>query len=82
MRFTVTWHPSAEQELSEIWMRASDRQNIAQAANLIDQLLASGPLTHGEDFYGDRILVVLPLAVTYKVSEPDRTVIILQVWHQ
>jgi hypothetical protein len=39
-------------------------------------------MARGEEFYGDRILVVLPLAVTYAVSEPDRSVQILQVWHQ
>lgn len=82
MRFTVTWHPFAEHELADIWLRVTDRAEVAQAANTIDQFLGSAPLAHGEEFYGDRILVVLPLAVTYTVSERDRTVRILQVWHQ
>jgi plasmid stabilization system protein ParE len=82
MRFTVTWHPSAEQELAEIWLRAADRQSVTQATNMIDQPLASDPLAHGEEFYGDRILVASPLAVTYSVRQQDRTVQILQVWHQ
>jgi plasmid stabilization system protein ParE len=82
MRFTVTWHPSAEQELAEIWIAATDRQAITQAAHVIDQLLASDPLAQGEEFYGDRILVALPLAVTFAVNEQDRTVQILQVWHR
>ena len=82
MRFTVTWHPSAERELAEIWIAATDRQAITQAAHVIDQLLASDPLAQGEEFYGDRILVALPLAVTFAVNEQDRTVQILQVWHR
>jgi ParE toxin of type II toxin-antitoxin system, parDE len=82
MRFTVTWHPETETELAEIWLRASDQASVTQAANHIDQVLATQPLSQGEDFYGDRILVVLPLAVTYTISEPDLTVQILQVWHQ
>jgi plasmid stabilization system protein ParE len=82
MRFTVTWHPNAEAELAKIWLDASDRASITQATSSIDQALATQPLSQGEDFYGDRILVVLPLAVTYTVSEPDRSVQILQVWHQ
>jgi hypothetical protein len=82
MPFTVTWHPSAEEELAAIWLERSGRDEITQAASAIDQILASDPLGQGEEFYGDRILVVLPLAVTYAVSEPDRTVQILQVWHQ
>jgi plasmid stabilization system protein ParE len=82
MRFAVTWHPSAEQELAEIWLQASDQGAISTAANAIDQLLAVNPAMQGEEFYGDRLLVVLPLAVTFTTSEPDRTVRILQVWHQ
>jgi hypothetical protein len=82
MRFTVTWHPTAEAELADIWLRATDRAGVADAANNIDQSLAAEPLSQGEDFYGDRILVVLPLAVTYTVSEPDLSVQILQVWYQ
>jgi hypothetical protein len=82
MRFTVTWHPSAEPELAEIWLKSTDRSEITQAANSVDQLLSSDPMAQGEEFYGDRILVVLPLAMTYAVSKPDRSVQILQVWHQ
>ena len=82
MRFTVTWHPSAESELADIWIGASDRAEVTQAANNIDQHLASEPLTQGEEFYGDRIIVVLPLAVTYTVREQDRSVQILQVWRK
>jgi plasmid stabilization system protein ParE len=82
MRFTVTWHPSAERELAEIWLAATDRQAITQAAHVIDQLLAFDPLAQGEEFYGDRILVALPLVVTFAVNEQDRTVQILQVWHR
>jgi plasmid stabilization system protein ParE len=82
MRFTVTWHPAAEQELADIWLAATDRNEVTQAANSLDQLLSSDPQAQGAEFYGDRILVVLPLAVTYSVSEPDRSVQILQVWHQ
>ncbi len=82
MRFTVTWHPGAESELTDIWIGASDRAEVTQAANIIDQLLASDPHAQGEQFYGDRILVGLPLAVTYTVREQDRSVQILQVWYK
>ena len=82
MRFTVTWQPAAEAELAEIWLRSNDRDKITQAANTMDDWLGSSPLSHGEDFYSDRILVVLPIAVTYAVSEPDCSVRILQVWRQ
>ena len=82
MRFTVSWHPLAEDELADIWLRSSDRAALTQAANYIDHVLATDPLSQGEEFYGDRLLVALPLAVTYTVSEADRSVQILQVWRQ
>jgi plasmid stabilization system protein ParE len=82
MAFTVTWHPKAERELAELWLAASDRESIAQAADSIDQLLASDPWSGGEDFYGDRLLVVSPLAVVYAIRERDRRVEILQVWYK
>ena len=81
MRFTVTWHPSAEHELADIWIRFNDRAAITQAANYIDHVLETDPHSRGEEFYGDRLLVVLPLAVTYTVNEADRSAQILQVWH-
>jgi hypothetical protein len=55
--------------LADVWLRAADRKAITQAATIIDHLLALEPLAHGEEFYGDRILVVLPLAVTYAKSK-------------
>jgi hypothetical protein len=52
MRFTVTWHPSAEQELADIWLQSTDRSEITQAANSLGHLLSSDPLAQGEEFYG------------------------------
>jgi hypothetical protein len=39
MHFTVTWDPSAEAELTNIWLTAPDRQAVADAADEIDRLL-------------------------------------------
>jgi len=36
----------AEQELAEIWLGAQDREDVTEAANMIDQVLASEPLNH------------------------------------
>ncbi len=43
MRFTVTWHPSATDELTEIWLRATDRAAVTGAADTVDRLLAEDP---------------------------------------
>jgi plasmid stabilization system protein ParE len=80
--YTVTWHPKARDELAHIWLRALDRNAVAEAANRIDQALRDNPENCGEEFYGDRILVDLPLAITFAVFPNDRRVQVLQVWHQ
>jgi plasmid stabilization system protein ParE len=80
MRYTVTWHPSAEADLARIWVGADDQMAVSQAANTMERLLASNPRIHGEDFYGDWLLVQPPLAVVFTVIEDDLRVEILQVW--
>ncbi|MEM9354497.1 MAG: hypothetical protein AAGA92_15940 [Planctomycetota bacterium] len=80
MRFTVTWHPAAADELAALWLESSDRTPLTDAANTIDSVLAEEPATKGEEFYGDRLLVVAPLAVTFTVRAEDQVVEILQVW--
>jgi len=81
MRYTVTWHPDAADELTRIWLDASNRQAVADAANEIDRLLVADPDAQGEEFYGDRLLVASPLAITFTVRAHDRIVQVLQVWH-
>ena len=82
MRFTVTWHPLAINELAQIWLDADDRNAVTRATSTIDQTLAYNPHNKGEEFYGDRLFVATPLAVTFTVNEKDRIVQVLQVWHQ
>jgi len=80
MRYTVTWQPAQKQKLTRIWIDSPNRRAGATAANRIEKLLAASPSTEGDDFYGDRILVDLPLGVIHSISEPDRLVI--RVWHE
>jgi hypothetical protein len=76
MRYTVTWHRDAQKELAETWLRASDRTSITQA--VVEGLLAESPGTVGEEFYGDRLLVVPPVAATYSIRSEDRIVEVLE----
>lgn len=80
MRFTVTWRPSAERDATELWLAARDQQAIAQSIDRIDALLSTNPEHIGEEFYGDRLLVVPPVHVIYRVSSADRRVDVEQVW--
>jgi plasmid stabilization system protein ParE len=77
--YTVTWHRQALDELTEVWTAAGQRQAVTDSVHRIDRVLRVDPAVKGVDFYGDRLLVVLPLAVVYSVREQDRMVEILTV---
>ena len=79
MIFSVVYLQSAEDELAEVWLNASDPKAVEEASNLIDRLLRVDAHRRGQSFYGDRILVVAPLAITFSVSINDRMVKVLQV---
>lgn len=82
MKFTVTWTASAENKLAELWNDAdsTSRSAITKAANRIDKQLATDPQSQGESrSEGRRILIEPPLAVVFRVFEPDRKVVVLRV---
>jgi plasmid stabilization system protein ParE len=80
MKYTVVWRPSAEDQLAEIWMQASDRQAVTDAANSIERTLRNSPETKGVEFYGDWMIVEEPLTVVFAVYPDDCRVDILHVW--
>jgi len=81
MTFTVIWKPTAEQSLTETWLKAADRQSIANAADAIDALLRSDPLSVGEARESNsRLLYVAPLAVFYDVFPDDMLVAVWALW--
>jgi hypothetical protein len=79
MRYTVTWDRDAEKELMQIWLDAPDQRAVSEAANAIDRELTTDAERKGEDFYGDRLIVILPLSVTFRVYEKDNLVSVRQV---
>ena len=81
MKYTVIWTRTAEQELVNLWLDASQRAEITQAAHAIDRALANDPETKGESRRGGRrILVEPPMAALVRVVAPDRMVRVLHVW--
>jgi hypothetical protein len=81
MNYSVTYKPSAERELADIWTRSSDRTAIADAANRLDRKLGRDPYVNSEARDGNiRIQFEYPLAVRLEVSESDRVVEVLQVY--
>jgi plasmid stabilization system protein ParE len=81
MTYTVTYKPSAENELTELWIQAADRQAVADAANRIDGLLGVSPHIQGESRERDtRILFERPVAVQFEIHDQDRVVEVLKIW--
>jgi len=80
MRFTVIWDVSALNELARIWNNARDQQAVADAADLIDQILRIRADKVGQDFGTFRMHTVAPLTVVFKVIVPDQAVRVLDVW--
>jgi plasmid stabilization system protein ParE len=80
VKFTVIWSFAALNELAEIWLRASDRQAITDAAEAIDQLLEADPIVVGESRDGGRrILINPPLVVIFNVSVESGAVVVVRV---
>jgi hypothetical protein len=67
--YTVVWHEQALHDLAAIWSASDRQQAVTKSVSRIDRTLRTDPAVKGVDFYGDRLLVVLPLAVVYVIKE-------------
>ena len=81
MIYTVLWRPSPERDLAQIWIDSSDRDQVAKAADILDEALRRDPTSLGES-RGDvtRIATESPLAILFDVYGNDRKVIFWDVW--
>jgi hypothetical protein len=79
MRYTVTWLPSAQNELANIWNQAADRQAVTDASNFIDRWLRRSPTTLAQPDGSDWRFTAPPLQVVYTVSQDDLLVTVHQV---
>ena len=80
MRFTVIWSLSAEDQLTELWLNATDRNAVTAAQHQVDQLLRVDPDTQGIPFFGNRLLLLAPLHVAYAINWADMQVEVYDVW--
>jgi hypothetical protein len=66
----VEWTDDAIDELTALWLQASDPNEVTAAQATIDGLLARAPLHHGQEVSeGLRRLVVPPLRVNDSVDQ-------------
>lgn len=82
MKYTVTATPKAESDLADLWLRASDRGTVSEAANTIDRMLREDAGDQGcASSHGFRQLLVSPLIADFTVDEGDRKVTIWSIRH-
>jgi hypothetical protein len=78
MRYTVVTSDAVDQQLTDIYLRATDKQAVRAASDRIDRILKTMPERQGEEYGDDRRLVIDPLAVVFHVLPDDCQVQILQ----
>lgn len=81
--FGIRWERTAMDELAVAWVQAGagSRQAITNAIQRIDELLHSDPVGCSESRDdGRRILIVPPLALTFRVEAASRIVSVVHVW--
>ena len=80
MKYTVVNAPVADDQLAAIWLKAANRQGVADAFNRIESSLKNDAHLQGQQHpNGWRVITLAPLAVAFRVSEKDRLVKILSV---
>jgi len=81
MKFTVVWQQEAEDELARLWLAASERQLLSDAANRIDRELQHEPARLGKKRPdGSYELELFPLKIRFDVLPDDCRVVVLVVW--
>ena len=79
-RYSVVWVQSAEDELADLWLKASDPNAVTTAAHAIDQVLSENASVKGSELSeGLRSLSAPPLKTIFTVREDDRIVEVLRV---
>ncbi len=81
MRYVVYWLPSAQEELTRLWLEPTTRRKITEATDEIDRLLGTAPAQLGESRDGDlRVMFVDPLGVSFIVDEEQGAVVVVEMW--
>jgi len=77
----VSWTEAAEEELTEIYVSASEelKPAVTEAGNQLDKELERDAHLKGKPFDGDRLLRIHPLMAFFTVNVSERTVLVLRI---
>ena len=79
MKWTVVWLPGAQEDLTNLWLAATHRQGVREAADWIDHALAQDPDRLGIVAPDGHFVERSPLAVAFEILPDDCLVRVLQV---
>jgi len=79
MKWTVTWTSEAEEELTNIWLKAANRREISRASDRIEKELKHDADKKGTSVENRRVLHIPPLSVAYEIYPDDCLVRVIYV---
>jgi hypothetical protein len=83
MKYTVVYTSLADDLLAEIWLHAPNRQQVADASDLIQSSLKQDAHLQGQEHpNGWKVIAVPPLVATFRVSPDDRKVTVLAMFYR
>lgn len=75
--YTVTWTPVAEATLTKLWFKASEPVAVQKASDALETEMKRSPNSLGMEISaGLRVAGAGPLLILFRVSNPDRRVIV------
>jgi len=82
MKFEVSWVPSAEEDLADIYLNLPNKDDVVAASKAIDRYLALDPLDFGESRQSsvERVGQVSPIGISYEVIVDDHKVFVTRAW--
>jgi hypothetical protein len=81
MNYTVRWSPFAEAKLRWLWLRAFDKEAVAELADTANRLLRDRPFDLGEsrERADRRLWFHRPLCVAFRIDDSAKVVYVAAV---
>jgi hypothetical protein len=77
IRYTVLWREEVQDDLAQLWLNSSNRQQLTAAADRIDSELLIDAHLKGEVLQGGlKSITCAPLVARFRIDEGDRKVFV------
>ena len=79
MTHAVVWRETALQQLARVWMDSDDRRGVNREVDDIDRTLSTDPDQKGDDYFGDRYILLPQMWALFRIEAEQKQVVVLQV---